>query len=119
MIFGKLSNQRGTELIEILSEQLNDKEKRLIELTNQSTGKQSQMNDLCFFEGFDETTLTTEEQIAIVKRIVEKVTITKPTRASAILKIYNTINDTVVEYEVDCWKHSWRKTGEHKRKEEE
>lgn len=110
MIFGKLSNQRGEELIAALSEQLNDKEKRLTELTNQSIGKQCQMNDLCFFEEIDETTLTTEEQIAIVKRIVEKVTVTKPNRATAILKIYNTINDTVVVYKVDCWKHSWEKT---------
>ena len=52
MIFGKLSSKRGEELIEQLSEEHSDKQRRLLELTNESIGKQQQIMDVDFIETF-------------------------------------------------------------------
>lgn len=118
MIFGKLSNKRGEELIEQLSEEHSDKQRRLLELTNESIGKQQQITDVDFSEDFNENTLTMEEQIAIIKRIVKKVVVVRPTRNTAHIKIHNHINDIVTVYEVKCWKQTFTLIDEYRRKDE-
>ena len=118
MIFGKLSNKRGEELIEQLSEEHSDKQRRLLELTNESIGKQQQITDVDFSEDFNENTLTMEEQIAIIKRIVKKIDIIKPSKNIAHIKIHNHINDIVTVYEVKCWKHTFTLIDEYRRKDE-
>ena len=118
MIFGKLSSKRGEELIDRLSEEYSEKQRRLLELTNESIGKQQQIMDVDFSEDFNESSLTMEEQIAIIKRIVKKVIVVRPTRNTAHIKIYNHINDMVTVYEVKCWNQTFTLIDEYRRKEE-
>lgn len=117
MIYGKLSITRAEELAFNLSEQLSEKERRLSELVNLSITKTQQIFDVDFTEEIDEANMTIEEQIAIVRRVVDMVAVSRPTRTIAVVKIYNKINDNVEIYEVDCWKHEWRKAETLKRKD--
>lgn len=118
MIFGKLSAKRGEELIEMLSDEYTEKQKRQLELTNESISKQQQIIDVDFSEDFNERTMTMEEQIAIIKRIVKKITVVRPSKSIAHIRIYNHINDIVTVYEVQCWKHTFELIGEYRRKDE-
>lgn len=118
MIFGKLSNKKGEELIDRLSEEHSDKQRRLLELTNESIGKQQQITDVDFSEDFNENTLTMEEQIAIIKRIVKKVFVVRQSPTIAHIKIHNHINDIVTVYEVKCWNQTFTLIDEYKRKDE-
>lgn len=122
IIFGKLSEKRGAELTDKLSEQLNEKEHRLLELTNESIGKQQQLMEIDFKDDLNENSLTLDEKIAIVKRIVKKVVINRPgSRSIAHISIFNRINDNVVVYEINSnprVKHKgWVKINEYNRKD--
>ncbi len=119
MIFGKLSSKRGEELIEQLSEDYSEKQRRLLELTNESIAKQQQITDVNFSEDFNENSLTMEEQIAIIKRIVKKVIVVRPTKTTAHIKIHNHINDIVTVYEVKCWNQTFTLIDEYRRKDEQ
>jgi len=99
-IFGRLSDKKGAELFEKLSDQLSDKEKRLLELTNESTAKMQQITDAELLEDFNEDALSIDEKIEIVRKVVRKVTIVRPLRFTAHISIFNRINDVVTVYEV-------------------
>lgn len=118
MIFGKLSSKKGEELIDRLSEEHSDKQRRLLELMNESVSKQQQITDVEFTEDFNESSLTLEEQIAIIKRIVKKIIVIRPTRNTAHIKIHNHINDIVTVYEVKCWNQTFTLIDEYRRKDE-
>lgn len=100
MIFGKLSEKGGGELIDTLSDRLSDAERRLLELTNETIAKQQQLVDIDIREIFDESAMTLEERIAIVRKVIKKVTVKRPSKYIAHISIYNTVNDTVSVYEV-------------------
>ena len=100
MIFGNLSNKRGEELIENLKDQLSDKERRLLQLTNETAYKQQQMVEADFLGDFKEDTMTLEDKIAIVKKVIKKIAIVKPSKYTAHISIFNRINDTVIVYEM-------------------
>lgn len=124
IIFGKLSEKRGAELTDKLSEQLNEKEHRLLELTNESVGKQQQLMEIDFKDDLNENSLTLDEKIAIVKRIVKKVVINRPgSKHIAHISIFNRINDNVVVYEMNSSprirKKEWVKINEYNRKEKQ
>lgn len=124
IIFGKLSEKRGAELTDKLSEQLNEKEHRLLELTNESVGKQQQLMEIDFKDDLNENSLTLDEKIAIVKRIVKRVVINRPgSKHIAHISIFNRINDNVVVYEMNSSprirKKEWVKINEYNRKEKQ
>ncbi len=99
MIFGNLSTNRGEEIIFNLKEQNEDKERRILELTNESVAKHQQLIDIDLKDMFDENSMTLEDKIAIVTKVIKKVTIKRPSKYTAHITIYNRINDTVVIYE--------------------
>ncbi|MBD5210257.1 MAG: recombinase family protein [Bacteroidales bacterium] len=99
MIFGNLSTNRGEELIFKLKEQNEEKERRILELTNESVAKHQQLIDIDIKDMFDENSMTLDEKIAIVKKVIKKVTVKRPSKYTAHISIFNRINDTVVVYE--------------------
>ena len=100
MIFGNLSNERGEELIEKLKDQLSDKERRLLELTNETVYKQQQMVEAEFLGDFNEDTMTLDDKIAIVRKVVKKITIVRTLKFTAHISIFNNLNDIVSVYEI-------------------
>ena len=99
MIFGHLSTNRGEELIFKLKEQKEEKERRILELTNESIAKHQQLIDIDIKDMFDENSMTLDEKITIVKKVIKKVTIKRPSKYTAHISIFNRINDTVIVYE--------------------
>ena len=99
MIFGNLSTNRGEELIFKLKEQNEDKERRILELTNEMIAKHQQLIDIDIKDMFDENSMTLDEKIAIVKKVIKKVTVKRLSKYTAHISIFNRINDTVIVYE--------------------
>lgn len=62
MIFGNLSTNRGEELIFKLKEQNEDKERRILELTNEMIAKHQQLIDIDIKDMFDENSMTLDEK---------------------------------------------------------
>lgn len=100
MIFGRLSDHKGNELLEKLTDQLTEKEHRLFELNNEAIGKQQQIADADLLADINEEAMSLDEKIEIIRKVVKKVTIERPLRFTAHISIYNRINDTVTVYEV-------------------
>ena len=100
MIFGNLSAIRGEALIYSLKEKKDDTDRRLVELTNETIAKHQQLVEIDLKENFDERAMTLDEKIAIVKKVVKKVTVRRPSRCVAHISIFNRIDDTVSVYEV-------------------
>lgn len=99
MIFGNLSTKRGEELIYSLKEQKEEKERRLLELTNESVAKHQQLIDIDLKEIFDENAMSLDDKINIVRKVIKKVTIKRPSKYTAHISIFNRINDVVTVYE--------------------
>lgn len=99
MIFGNLSTKRGEELIYSLKEKRNETEHRILELSNESITKNQQLIEIDMKEIFDEKAMTLDERIAIVKKVVRKVTVIRPSKYTAHISIFNRINDIVTVYE--------------------
>ena len=117
MIFGNLSSKRGEELIENLKGQLSDKEKRLTELINETVYKQQQIVEADFKEDFNEDTMTLDDKIAIVKKVVKKITIVRTLKFTSHISIFNHINDVVSVYEVKGRKYTSTLIEEYNRKD--
>ena len=90
MIFGNLSANRGEELIFKLKEQNEEKERRILELTNESIAKNQQLIDIDLKDIFDENAMTLDEKIAIVKKVIKKVTVKLHT-ATKVLREPSTV----------------------------
>ena len=118
MIFGKLSQTRGEELLFEISETISDKNRRYTELMNLSIAKTLQMDELLYSDIFDEESMTMEDKISIVRKVVENVFVYRLSRCLLEVKIYNKINDRVYVYNVDSWKHKWVFVKEIKRSED-
>lgn len=99
MIFGHLSTQKGNELLEKLTDLLTDTEHRQLEIINETVAKNQQLNDVELTSDFDETTMSLDEKIAIVKKVVKKVTVKRISKYTAHISIFNCINDIVTVYE--------------------
>ena len=93
------------------------KEKRHCELINYLLTKQYQIQEAMYAEEINETTMSLSEKVDIVRKVVDIITVEKPSVSKSVIKIYNRINDKVHIYEVDCWKHTWMLIGEATRKE--
>ena len=107
-IFGKLRKPRAEELIAELTVEQVEVEKRLIELANESAAIHCQINDVMLSKEMDDATLSLREKVEIVKKVIYMVTVSKPSKGEAVIKLYNKLNNEVLIYEVDCWKHHWR-----------
>ena len=117
MIFGNLSESKGEEIIHKLKELLNEAEKRQLSLVNQNIAKQQQLVEVDFFQKVEPYSLSYEEKLDIVNKIIDKITIWRIKRTTARIKIFNKINDEVDFYEIYCWKQQWKKIGQCKRKD--
>lgn len=121
MIFGSLSKSRGEELIEQQKELLSDKERRLIELTNETAYKQQQIMDAELIGNINEDTMTLDDKIDIVKKVIKKVNVVRLSKYTAHITIFNRINDIVTVYELKSNIRSkdrgWRKKEEYHLKE--
>lgn len=101
MLFHNLSSKRGEVLIDKVKDLLSEKERRLLELTNETAYKQQQIIDADFMGNINENTMTLEDKIAIVKKVIKKVTVVRPSKYIALITIFNNINDTVTVYEIN------------------
>ena len=117
MIFGNLSAKRGEELIESLKDQLSDKERRLMELTNETVSKQQQIIEADFMEDFNEDTMSLDDKITIVKKVVKKITIVRTLKFTSHISIFNNINDVVSVYEVKGRRYTSTLIKEYNRKD--
>ena len=117
MIFGNLSAKRGEELIESLKDQLSDKERRLMELTNETVSKQQQIIEADFMEDFNEDTMSLDDKIAIVRKVVKKITIVRTLKFTSHISIFNNINDVVSVYEVKGRRYTSTLIKEYNRKD--
>lgn len=106
MIFGNLSNYRGEELIETLKDQLSDKERRLLELTNETAYKQQQMVEADFFGEINEDAMTIDEKIAIIRKVVKKIKVIRLSKYIAQISVFNSIENTVTVFEANSNKQS-------------
>ena len=117
LIMGRISEKKADELNQQLQEDLQMKEKRHCELVNYLLTKQYQIQEAMYAEEINETTMSLSEKVDIVRKVVDIITVEKPSVSKSVIKIYNRINDKVHIYEVDCWKHTWMLIGETTRKE--
>ena len=99
MIFGNLSTNRGEEIIYTLKEKRIEVEQRILELTNESVAKHQQLIDIDLKEIFDENAMSLDDKINIVRKVIKKVTIKRPSKYTAHISIFNRINDVVTVYE--------------------
>ena len=106
MIFGNLSNKRGEELIEQQKDQLSDKERRLFELTNETAYKQQQMVEADFLGELNEDAMTIDNKIAIIRKVVKKISVIRLSKYIAQISVFNLLNNTVTVYEVNSNKQS-------------
>jgi hypothetical protein len=107
LIMGRISEAKADELNHQLQEDLQIKDKRHCELVNYLLAKQYQIQEAMLAEEINETTMSLQEKVDIVRKVVDIITVEKPSVSKSIIKIYNRINDRVHIYEVDCWKHTW------------
>lgn len=117
MIFGNLSSKRGDELIESLKEDLSDKERRLLELTNETIEKQHQLMDAEIRDEINEEEMSLEDKIALVQKVVKKITIIRTKKLTSQISIFNHINNTVSVYEIIGKPYSYSLIKEYNRKE--
>lgn len=117
MIFGSLSNSRGEELIETLKDQLSEKERRLLELSNETISKQQQLMEADFIGDFNEEGMSLDDRIAIVKKVIKKITIVRTLKFTAHISIFNNINDIVTVYEIKGRRYTSTLIKEYNRKE--
>ena len=106
MIFGNLSNKRGEELMEQQKEYLSDKERRLLELTNETIYKQQQMVEAEFLGELNEETMTIDDKIEIIRKVVKKVSVIRLSKYIAQISVFNHLNDTVTVFEANSNIHS-------------
>ena len=106
MIFGNLSKSRGEELSEILKDQLSEKERRLFELTNETAYKQQQMMEADFMGDLKEDTMTMDDMIAIVRKVVKRIKIVRLSKYISQISVFNNINNIVTVFEANSNKHS-------------
>ena len=106
MIFGNLSNKRGEELMEQQKEYLSDKERRLLELTNETIYKQQQMVEAEFLGELNEETMTIDDKIEIIRKVVKKVSVIRLSKYIAQISVFNHLNDTVTVFEANSNKQS-------------
>ena len=116
MILRDLSTKRGEELIETLKDQLSDKEWRLLELINETVSKQQQIIEADFMEDFNEDTMSLDDKIAIVRKVVKQITIVRTSKFTSHISIFNNINDVVSVYEVKSRRHTSTLIAEYNRK---
>lgn len=102
---------------DVLREELDDKNRRQIELVNCLIAKQYQLQDAMFLNEINEMTMSLAEKIELIKKVIYLITVEKPDVSTSVIKIYNHINDMVHIYEVNCWKHTWELLQVVKRKE--
>ena len=107
LILGRMSEKKADELNQQLQMDLQEKEKRHLELVNYLLAKQYQIQEAMFAEEINEMTMSLNEKVDIVRKVVDIITVEKPSVSKSVIKIYNRINDRVHIYEVDCWKHTW------------
>lgn len=109
LIFGKLSKSRADELLVKLSLQLSEKENRLSQLSNESIGKHQQIFDADVLGELNEATLTLDERIDVVRKVIRKVNVKRCSLRVAHISVFNKINKTVSVYEVQCRTGEWKK----------
>ena len=107
LILGRMSEKKADELNHQLQTDLQEKEKRHLELVNFLLAKQYQIQEAMFAEEINEMAMSLNEKVDIVRKVVDIITVEKPSVSKSVIKIYNRINDRVHIYEVDCWKHTW------------
>ena len=107
LILGRMSEKKADELNHQLQTDLQEKEKRHLELVNYLLAKQYQIQEAMFAEEINEMAMSLNEKVDIVRKVVDIITVEKPSVSKSVIKIYNRINDRVHIYEVDCWKHTW------------
>lgn len=117
IILGNISDEKGEEIIAKLKDLLEETENRKLELINLHIAKQQQLLELDFYKKVDYSSLSFQEMLDIVRKVIDKVTLWRIKRTLARIKIFNKINDEVDFYEIDCWKHEWKKIGSCRRKD--
>lgn len=105
-ILGRISHKKAEQLRLRLYEERKLKENRREELLDLFIRKQSQKKCL-LLDTLDETLLTYDDKMDIIKQVVSIITVEKPNTTYSVVKIYNRTNSLVYVYEVHCWKHTW------------
>ena len=116
MIFGKLSKQRGEDLLFKLSEERSEIENRIFDLNNMTIAKECQKLELFLNDNINEDTMTDEERKDIIRKVIENVFISRESRTVLKVKVYNKINDDIYIYNVYCWRQEWELVEKIKRK---
>ena len=96
-----LKQQTEEILREVYKDGFKEEEVILIE-DKESAAKHCQINDVMLSKEIDDATLSLRE------KVIYMVTVSKPSKGEAVIKLYNKLNNEVLIYEVDCWKHHWR-----------
>lgn len=106
MLFHNLSSKRGEELIDKVKDQLSEKERRLLELTNETVYKQQQIIDADYFGELNEDAMTIDDKIALIRKVVKKVSVIRLSKYISQISIVNHLNNTVTVYEANSNKQS-------------
>ena len=116
MIFGKLSKQRGEDLLFKLSEERSEIESRILDLNNMTIAKEYQKLELFLYDNVNEDTMCDEEKTDIIRKVIQNVFISRESRTVLNVKVYNKLNDDVYIYKVYCWRQEWELVEKIKRK---
>lgn len=116
MIFGKLSKQRGEDLLFKLSEERSEIENRILDLNNMTIAKEYQKFELFLYDNVNEDAMSDEEKTDIIRKVIQNVFISRESRTVLNAKVYNKLNDDVYIYKVYCWRQEWELVEKIKRK---
>lgn len=116
MIFGKLSKQRGEDLLFKLSEERSEIENRILDLNNMTIAKEYQKLELFLYDNVNEDAMSDEEKTDIIRKVIQNVFISRESRTVLNAKVYNKLNDDVYIYKVYCWRQEWELVEKIKRK---
>ena len=116
MIFGKLSKQRGEDLLFKLSEERSEIENRILDLNNMTIAKEYQKLELFLYDNVNEDAMSDEEKTDIIRKVIQNVFISRESSTVLNVKVYNKLNDDVYIYKVYCWRQEWELVEKIKRK---
>ena len=99
-ILGRISKKKSEQLRQRLLEEQKIKRNRREELVDLFIRKQSQKKSLTI-DSIDDSLLTHEDRLSIIHRVIDIITVEKPTPTYSIIKIYNRMNSVVYSYLVN------------------
>ena len=88
-----LKQQTEEILREVYKDCFKEEEEVILIEDNESAAKHCQINDVMLSKEIDDATLSLREKVEIVKKVIYMVTVSKPSKGEAVIKLYSLYRD--------------------------